>query len=129
MPTSSKLRTDRLRGSRTKAEARRNGAVRRRREVLEAEIAMGWTIRRALLRAGVDPLCAARLVLAEEAATELAALPAAAEPTIDLLLHDGDFSARIAALSQLFAGGRAIDFANASFAELYAWALVQKGSG
>ena len=125
MPPHTSIRIARLR----ETAARQGQAVRRRRAILEAEIAMGRIILRALLRAGIDPLCAPRLILAEEAAAELAALPASAEPPVDLLLHDADFAVRIAALSQTFAGGRPIDFADASFAELYAWALVQTGSG
>jgi hypothetical protein len=84
-------------------------------------------------RAGVDAAQATRLVLADEAAASLAALP----DTPELQRADGDsaaahdrvgadaFTTKILGLAQGFAGAPPPDFANASFAELFAWSLAQ----
>jgi len=97
---------------------------------------MGAVIRSALSRAGVDAAQATRLCLADEAAAALVALP----DTPELQRADGDapaaaealnrmrgdaFTLKIQALTRGFAGAPLPDFANASFAELYAWAVAQ----
>jgi hypothetical protein len=105
------------------------------RPTLHAEAAMGAVIRNALARAGVDAAGATRLCFAEEAATPLVAIPHTAE----LLCEEAngaplanaddspwadDFESKILALMQRFAGGQQPDFANSSFAELFAWSLA-----
>jgi len=92
---------------------------------------MGAVIRRALARAGVDAASATQLSFADEAAAPLVATPDAAE------LHredannaydragEDDFESKILAMARRFAGGQPPDFANSSFAELFAWSLAQ----
>ena len=97
---------------------------------------MGTVLRNALARAGVDAAQATRLCLADEAAAALAALP----DTPELQRADGeepavtesqnrtrgaDFELKILAMTRGFAGAPPPDFANASFAELFAWSLAQ----
>jgi hypothetical protein len=89
-----------------------------------------------LARAGVDAAQATRLCLADEATAALAALPdtpetqrtdvdgAAAACAHDRARED-PFNAKIQALTRGFAGAPLPDFANASFAELFAWSLAQ----
>lgn len=112
-----------------------SAAIRRRR-IWRAEVAMGTVIRNALARAGVDAAQATRLCLADEAAAALAALP----DTPELQRDDGeepaateprnrtrgaDFELKILAMARGFADAPPPDFANASFAELFAWSLAQ----
>ena len=97
---------------------------------------MGAVIRSALARAGVDAARATRLCLADEAAASLVAIPdtrelqradgngAAAANTNDRAQADA-FAPKILAQARGFAGGHPPDFANASFAELFAWSLAQ----
>jgi hypothetical protein len=97
---------------------------------------MGTIIRGALARAGVDAGQATRLCLADEAAAALAALPdtpelqravsdvpAAAEAQPHA--REDAFTPKILAMAQSFADAPPPDFANASFAELFARALAQ----
>jgi hypothetical protein len=139
-------RLDRVEGRRTAASVKRGSTATRRRHIWRAEAAMGAIIRDALARAGVDAAGATRLRLADDAAVSLAALP----DTPELQRADGEdkppadgeekapadaddpdpagadaFAAKIAALVHGFAGAPPPDFANASFAELLAWALAQ----
>jgi len=106
------------------------------RPTLHAEAAMGAVVRTALARAGVDPAGATRLSFADEAAAPLVATPDTAElqcqdangaPLANA--DDGagadDFESKILAMARRFAGGQMPDFANASFAELFAWSLAQ----
>ena len=94
---------------------------------------MGAVIRNALARAGVDAAQATRLCLADEAAAALAALPdtpelqcaesngwavAEAQPRA----REDAFTPKILALAEGFAGA---NFADASFAELFAWSFAQ----
>ena len=87
-------------------------------------------------RAGVDAAQATRLCLADEADAALAALsdepelqrtddysPAATEAQ-DRAWAD-TFNPKILALARGFADAPPPDFANASFAELFAWSLAQ----
>jgi hypothetical protein len=98
---------------------------------------MGEVIRSALARAGVDPAQATSLGLADDAEAALLALSdtpelqhsdrdsaAAAAVVQDRTLGDV-FERKIMAMVQGFAGAPPPDFANASFAELFAWALAQ----
>ena len=102
---------------------------------------MGAVIRGALGRAGVDATRATRLCLADEADAALAALPDTGELLRDdesgvapVTAHDGTvhdgvpedgFAAKILEMTERFADGEPLDFANASFAELLAWSLAQ----
>jgi hypothetical protein len=128
-------RLDQVEGRRTAGAAERGSAAIRRRHIWRAEAAIGAVIRSALTRAGVDAAQATRLCLADEAAAALAAL----SDTPELDRADGrpaggeaqgraptdDFSPKILALARGFAGAPPPDFANASFAELFAWSLAQ----
>jgi hypothetical protein len=111
------------------------------RPTLRAEAAMGAVIRSALARAGVDAAGATRLCFADEAAAPLVAIPdTAILDTGELQREDAngaplaivydragadDFEPRILVMARRFAGGQPPDFANASFAELFAWSLAQ----
>ena len=97
---------------------------------------MGAVIRSALARAGVDAAQATCLCLADEAEAALQALPdtlelqrSDCENPAAVLAQDrvlGDvFERKIMALARGFAGAPPPDFAKASFAELFAWALAQ----
>jgi hypothetical protein len=97
---------------------------------------MGAVIRNALARAGVDAAEVTRLCVADEAAAALVAIPdtpelqradgsgAAAPNTNDRAPVDA-LAPKILAQARGFAGGHPPDFANASFAELFAWSLAQ----
>ena len=106
------------------------------RPTLHAEAAMGAVIRRALARAGVDAAGATRLSFANAAAVPPVAIPDAAElpredangaspANADNRAGEDDFEPKILAMARRFAGGQRLDFANASFAELFAWSLAQ----
>ena len=122
-------RIDRVEGRRMAAGAEPGSAAIR--PTLRAEAAMAAVIRRALARAGVDAASATQLSFADEAAAPLVATPDAAE------LHredannaydragEDDFESKILAMARRFAGGQPPDFANSSFAELFAWSLAQ----
>jgi hypothetical protein len=123
------VRLDREEGRRGAAAAEQDSAAMRRRCIWRAEAAMGAVIRSALARAGVDAAGATRLCLADEAAAALAALP----ETPELQRADADdraradaFKPKILALTRGLAGAPPPDFANASFAELFAWSLAQQ---
>ena len=128
-------RIDRVEGRRMAAAAERGSAAIR--PTLRAEAAMAAIIRSALARAGVDAASAPRLCFADEAAAiSVGPIPDRAESQRDgvsgaplanagdSLLAD-DFESRILALMRRFAGGQRPDFANSSFAELFAWSLAQ----
>jgi len=136
MPRPLDIRLDRTEGRRTAAAVKRGSAALRQRAVWRAEVAMGAVIRNALARAGVDAAQATRLCLADEAAAALAALPdtpelqcaesngwaaAEAQPRA----REDAFTSKILALAEGFAGAPPPNFANASFAELFAWSLAQ----
>ncbi len=106
------------------------------RPTLHAEAAMGAVVRTALARAGVDAAGATRLCFADEAAAPLVATPDTAElqredangaplANADDRAGADDFESKILAMARRFAGGQMPDFANASFAELFAWSLAQ----
>ena len=127
-------RIDRVEGRRMAAAAEHDSAAIR--PTLHAEAAMAAVIRSALARAGVDAAGATRLCFADEAAAPLVATPDTAElqredangaPLANA--DDGagadDFESKILAMARRFAGGQMPDFANASFAELFAWSLAQ----
>jgi len=132
MPAPLDTRIDRVEGRRMAAAAEHDSAAIR--PTLHAEAAMGAVIRSALARAGVDAAGATRLSFADEAAAPL--VPDTAElqredangaPLANA--DDGagadDFESKILAMARRFAGGQMPDFANASFAELFAWSLAQ----
>ncbi|MBV9685785.1 MAG: hypothetical protein JO096_01060, partial [Alphaproteobacteria bacterium] len=85
--------------------------------------------------AGIDAAKATRLCVADQAAAALTALPDTAELQhgdsngAALKAHGrgrcGAFEAKILTLAEGFAGAPPLDFANASFAELFAWSLAQ----
>jgi hypothetical protein len=137
MPRPLDTRLDRIEGRRIAVAAEQGLAAMRRRRIWRAEAAMGAVIRSALARAGVDTAAATRLSLADEAAAALVALP----DTPELQRADGNsapaaaahdraradaFKPKILSLALGFAGAPPPDFANASFAELFAWSLVQE---
>ncbi len=130
-------RIDRVEG-RMAADAEPGSAAIR--PTLRAEAAMGAVIRNALARAGVDAAGAIRLCFADEAAAPLVATPDTAESQREdangaplanasdrepKIRGEDDFEPRILALARRFAGGQRPDFANSSFAELFAWSLAQ----
>ena len=132
------IRIDRVEGRRMAATAEHGSAAIR--PTLRAEAAMGAVIRSALARAGVDAAGATRLCFADEAAAPPVAIPVAAIPdTAELQREDAngaplanydragenDFESKILAMARRFAGGQRPDFANSSFAELFAWSLAQ----
>ena len=131
MPAPLDTRIDRVEGRRMAAAAEHDSAAIR--PTLHAEAAMGAVIRNALARAGVDAAGATRLSFADEAAAPLA--PDTAElqredaNAAPLANYDrageNDFESKILAMARRFAGGQPLDFANASFAELFAWSLAQ----
>ena len=138
MPRPLDTRLDRAEGRRTAGAAERGSAAIRRGHIWRAEAAIGTVIRSALARAGVDAAQATRLSLADEAATALAALSDTPDADSDSADSDSlavgevrdrtrgdDFTPKILALAQGFAGAQPPDFAKASFAELYAWSLAQ----
>ena len=106
-----------------------------RRRMWRVEAAMGAVIRDAMARAGIDAAIARRLRLADEAAAALTAIPDTpelrhADARNDASAHGygvrGDaFMPKILAMAQRFTDGLSPDFANASFAELFAWSLTQ----
>ena len=107
----------------------------RQRRLLRAEAALGEIIRGALNRAGVDAADAARLALSDEAAAALAAIPdtaqlrdddAMAPASLSDRVRAGAFAPKIIAMTERFAGGAPLDFADASFAQLLAWSFAQK---
>ena len=133
MPAPLDTRIDRVEGRRMAAAAEHGSAAIR--PTLHAEAAMGAVIRSALARAGVDAAGATRLSFADEAAAALAAIPHTAElqredaNAAPLANYDrageNDFESKILAMARRFAGGQRPDFANSSFAELFAWSLAQ----
>ena len=131
-------RIDRVEGRRTAAAAEPGSAAIR--PTLRAEAAMGTVIRNALARAGVDAAGATRLCFADEAAAPLAAIPDTAElhreeangaplANADKSPRADDFESRIRVMARRFAGGQRPDFANSSFAELFAWSLARPEAG
>ena len=139
MPGPLDTRIDRVEGRRMAAAAEPGSAAIR--PTLHAEAAMGAVVRTALARAGVDAASATRLCFADEAAAPPVAILVGAIPdTAELQREDAngappcnaydspradDFESKILALAWRFAGGQMPDFANASFAELFAWSLAQ----
>jgi hypothetical protein len=131
-------RLDRVEGRRSAADDEQSAAAAWQRRLLRAEAALGEIIRAALARAGVDAADVTRLALADDAAATLAAIPdtarlrqadaedAAAQADPNDRARADVFTAKITAMTQRFAGGMPLDFANASFAELLAWSLAQK---
>ncbi len=139
MPGPLDTRLDRVEGRRMAAAGERDSGAISRRRVWRAEVAMGAVIRSALARTGIDAAGATRLCLADEAAASLVAIPdtpelqradgssAAAPNTNDRAPVDA-LAPKILAQARGFAGGQPPDFANASFAELFAWSLAQPGA-
>jgi hypothetical protein len=134
MPRPLETRIDRVEARRMAATAEHGSAAIR--PTLRAEAAMGAMIRGALARAGVDPAGATRLCFADEAAAALLANPdmmvSQREDADGIPLANADdspladdFESKILAMTQRFAGGQPPDFANSSFAELFAWSLAQ----
>ena len=97
---------------------------------------MGAVILNALAGAGCDPAQATRLCLADQAAEALIALPdtpklqhadinGLAAPEAQNQEQGDAFADKILSLARGFAGAPPPDFANASFAELFAWSIAQ----
>ena len=134
MPRPLDTRLDRVEGQRIAAAAEPGAAA------IRPALRMGAVIRSALARAGVDAAEATRLAFAEEGAAPPAAIPDTAESQredangIPLANADDgprpdDFESKILAMARRFAGGQPLDFANASFAELFAWSLARPEAG
>ena len=137
MPRPLDTRLNRVEGQRIAAAAEHGAAAIRPASCAEA--AMGAVIRSALA-AGVDAAEAIRLAFAEETAEPPAAIPDTAKSQredangIPLANADDgprpdDFESKILAMARRFAGGQPLDFANASFAELFAWSLARPEAG
>jgi hypothetical protein len=131
-------RLDRIEGQRMATAAEPGSAAIQ--SALRAKAAMGAAIRSALARAGVDAADATRLAFAEEGEAPPAAIPDTAESQREdangaplANADDGprpdDFESKILAMARRFAGGQPLDFANASFAELFAWSLARPEAG
>jgi hypothetical protein len=131
-------RLGQVEGRRSAGAIEQASAGVQQRRLLRAEAALGEIIRETLTRAGVDAADATRLALADDAAATLAAIPdtarlrhadaddAAAQADPNDRARADAFAAKITAMTQRFAEGMPLDFANASFAELLAWSLAQK---
>ena len=128
-------RLEQVEGRRSSAARTQSAAATRQRRLLRAEAALGEIIREALVRAGVDAADAARLALSDEAAAALAAIPdtrqlqradAAVQASPNDRVRADAFAPKIIAMTQRFAGGAPLDFADASFAQLLAWSFAQK---
>ena len=133
-------RLDQVERRRGAAAIEEGAAGVRQRRMLRAEAALGEIIRNALARAGADTSAASRLALADDAAAALGAIPdtaqlqhtdagdaAAAANGYDRARAD-TLASKLIAMTQYFAGGARLDFADASFAELLAWSLAQKAA-
>ena len=140
MPRPIERRLDRVEGIRTAGARRAAEEAEERLALARAEVAVGAVVRRALLRAGIDPVCATRLRQADEAGALLAAYgeetPAPSESDVaglplpfDPTRPPDPFEARILALAEDFADGSQPDFGKASFAQLFAWSLVELSAG
>jgi hypothetical protein len=136
MPRTIERRLDRIEGRLTAGPKRAAEEMKERLALARAKVAVGAVVRRALLRAGIDPACARRLRQADKAAALLAAhgeeAPAPSESDVAGLRLPFDptrppdpFEARILALAEDFADGSRPDFGKASFAQLFAWSLVE----
>ena len=125
MPRQLDTRLDREEGRRTVGTAEQRSATIRQRRIWRAEASIGAVIRSALADAGVDVAQATRLCLADtpELQRTNGDGPAAAEAQ-DRVQGD-DFDLKIRAMARSFADAPPPDFANASFAELFAWSLAQ----
>ena len=128
-------RLEQVEDRRCSAARTQNAAAIRQRRLLRAEAALGEIIRGALNRAGLDATDAARLALSDEAAAALAAIPdtaqlrdddALAPASLSDRVRAGAFAPKIIAMTERFAGGAPLDFADASFAQLLAWSFAQK---
>ena len=102
---------------------------------------MGEIIREALAQAGVDAADATRLALADDAAAALAEIPdtqqlrqadaddAAATTNPNDRVRADMFAPKIIAMTRRFADGVRLDFASASFAELFCLVAGPKARG
>jgi hypothetical protein len=135
-PRALKPRLDHVEGKRHAAGQKADGHAALRRRLLRLEATMGAVIREALAEAGADLKAASQLAVADDAAAALAAIPdtpelqeadlAAAPPSAAHQRGRADaFAAKITEMSKGYAGGRPLDLANASFAELLAWSLAR----
>jgi hypothetical protein len=86
-------------------------------------------VRDGLLRAGIDPQCAAALRqgAAVDHTTELDTRLEDEPVAADLDGLAGEFKTRIAGIVRRFEDGHEPDFASASLAELLAWCLSRRG--
>ncbi len=134
MPRPLEKRLGQVEGRRGATADAQSAAAARQRRLLRAEAALGEIIRKAMARAGVDAADAARLALADDAATALAAIPdtqqlwnadAAVQASPTDRTRAAAFAPKINAMTRRFADGARLDFAGASFAELLAWSLAQ----
>jgi len=105
------------------------------RSALRARAAIGAAVRDCLMHAGIDPARAVMLLVADEAAAELAAIPdtpelerADAAVTAGAADSDPDavsrFQANMHDLVRRYREGDEFDPARASLAELHAWCLT-----
>ncbi len=129
------LRLTRVEARRAAADAESDTGGARQRQLWRAEAAIGAMIRGALAQRGVDPAGVTRLALADDAAAALAEIPdtpelrcadAAAAPPVgarDRAIAEG-LAAKITAMTRAASAAPPPDFANASFAELFAWSLA-----
>ena len=105
------------------------------RSALRARAATGAVVRDCLVHAGIDPARAVMLLVADEAAAELAAIPDTpeleqADAAVVARAADSDpdalsrFQAKMHNLVRRYREGDEFDPARASLAELHAWCLA-----
>jgi hypothetical protein len=132
-------RLDRAEGARAAQPNRAALEAQERLALARTKVAIGAVVRQAMLRAGIDPARARCLVQADEAAALLAAsgeAPAAADERdrsglplpFDPSRPPNPFEARILRLAQRFLDGEQPNFSQTSFAELFAWSIVELSS-
>jgi hypothetical protein len=127
-------RLGRVEGRRAAANAETSSGEARQRRLWRTKAAIGSLIREVLECRGIDPAGIPRLALADEATAALAAIPDLPElqradrETLPPAqgqgrAHADAFNAKITAMTQAAAAALP-DLANASFAQLFAWALA-----
>lgn len=112
----------------TTKRARRDSAAGVDDDALRARKTVRAFVRDGLLRAGIDPECAA--ALRQGGPLDQAGEPDTALEEEPAVSDDGGlagvFSARIAGIARRFEDGHEPDFASASLAELLAWCICRR---
>jgi len=120
-------------------------AADRRREALQAQVAIGVVLRRCLARLDIDPARLTMLRVCDAAAAELAAMPAARDGVapsatgrtagrtgkeqngapVGEAAGAAVFDARLMAMTENYRNGCDLDLGKASLAEALAWCVAQ----